>query len=128
VATPPGAAANLLPAAAYPHRRPGAVLKVVARYPRPFWRDGGSSGTATNVGTAAVVTGTVDAGHPGPDSDGHLIGFVTGRSAQRLAGRPAAEQRSAVLEDLVRLHGPNAREPLDLLVHDWSQEPWTPGG
>ena len=128
VATAPAATETLLPSAGDPQRKPGAVLKVVARYPRPFWRDSGRSGTATNVRTAAVVTGTVDAGDADPGSDGHLIGFVTGRSAQRLAGRPAAEQRSAVLDDLVRLHGPAAREPLHLVVHDWSQETWSPGG
>lgn len=132
LATPPSFTEHLLsdssPSTVVPRRQPGAVLKVVATYARPFWRDRGLSGFATHESPTAVVTGTVDAGGTSPGSRGHLVGFVTGRAAQRLAGRPSVQQRGAVVGDLVRLHGPPAGRPLDLVVHDWSQETWTPGG
>lgn len=128
LATPPAFTDQLVCPTSKGRRRPGAVLKVVARYPRPFWREMGCSGVATNLSPTAVVTGTVDAGHCGSDSHGHLVGFVTGRAARRLAMRSTQDQHTAVLEDLLRLHGTPARRPVDLTVHDWSKETWTPGG
>ena len=40
---------------------------------------------------------------------------------------PAERQRQLVLADLVRYWGPEAAEPLDLLLQAWNEEPWTGG-
>ncbi len=92
----------------------GGITKVVARYPDAFWRRAGLSGSAiSHVGPIREVhdMSGVD-GVPGA-----LFGFVpTGRV------REPTVTRSAVLEQLVTMFGPNAADVDALHIRDWRAE------
>ena len=101
----------------------GAMVKVLAVYPDPFWRREGLNGLG--IGDLPCLELTVDSSPPG--GPGLLVGFIAGERAVRWARRPEAERRRLVLADLIRLWGPRAGEPRELLLHDWSAEPWSGG-
>jgi monoamine oxidase len=101
----------------------GAMVKVVALYRRPFWREQGLCGLG--IGTLPFLELTVDSS--APDGPGLLVGFIAAERAVRWRGLAEAEQRRAVLRDLASLWGPGAAEPEHLLLHDWTAEPWSGG-
>src|SRR3954452_6876911 len=86
----------------------GTVIKTMAVYDRPFWRDEGLSGQGTSdTGPAKIVFDN----SPPDGSPGVLLGFLEGERARRLGQLPADERRRAVTAGLARLFGPRAREP-----------------
>ncbi len=102
----------------------GATLKVIATYPRPFWRERGLSGEAvTDDGPMACVFD--DSAHDG--SEHALLGFVVGQPARDLAARSPNERRRTLLGELGRLFGAEAASPERYVEHDWQAEPWTRG-
>lgn len=102
----------------------GSVIKCLAVYDEPFWRDAGYNGQATSDGPAARVT--FDTG-PAVGPPGILLGFVTAAEARRLAQAGPARRRAAVLASFGRYFGPAATRPADYIEHDWSADPWTRG-
>ena len=102
----------------------GSVIKCLAVYDEPFWRDAGYSGQATSDGPGARVT--FDTGPPA-GSPGVLLGFVTGAEARRLARADPARRRAEVLASFSRYFGPAAAQPADYIEHDWTAEEWTRG-
>ena len=94
----------------------GAIAKVVAIYPTPFWRAHGLAGAAiSHLGPMREIHDM-----SGPDgSPAALFGFAPGQ-----IGEPTATPE-ACLAQLVELFGPEAAEPSELVVHDWRAEPWT---
>jgi len=134
VAVPPQLAAEIRFEPRLPHARVtalssvpmGAVTKVSAVYSRPFWRENGLSGKA--VTARGPLTAVFDNSAPGADAAGVLVGFVPGARSRDLAGRPAAERRSAVLDTLARLFGPQAGRPDAYVEKDWGADPWSRGG
>jgi monoamine oxidase len=102
----------------------GTVIKTMAVYDRPFWRDEGLSGqAASNVGPARVVFDN----SPPDGNPGVLLGFLEGRVARQWGARPAAERREAVLAGHVRLFGPRAAKPERFIERVWAEEEWTRG-
>jgi monoamine oxidase len=102
----------------------GAVIKTMAVYERPFWRERGLSGQATcDVGPARV---TFDNSPPG-GSPGVLLGFLEGRLAREWGARPAAERRQAVLAGHAHLFGAEAAAPQQFVERVWGAEQWTRG-
>jgi monoamine oxidase len=102
----------------------GSVIKCVASYGRPFWRDAGYSGEAFS--TAGLVRATFDDCSPSGDHAA-LVAFVVGDAAKQLARRPEAERRAAVLAELARLHGPAAGAPVAYVDKDWTSDAWSGG-
>jgi monoamine oxidase len=102
----------------------GTVIKTMAIYERPFWREQGLSGQATSdVGPARVVFDNSP-----PDGDpGVLLGFLEGRLARQWGARPAAERRAAVLAGHARLFGESAARPERFVERVWAEEEWTRG-
>ncbi len=92
----------------------GSAVKLAVVYPEPFWRAGGLSGLALSL--TGPLPGVVDSS-PTDGSRGILVGVLTG----------AAPGRQAILEELVRLFGPAAAEPVGYVEHDWAAEPFTRG-
>lgn len=126
---PPHAAALTIdPPLPENHRRhlaaanPGTVLKYHLAYPRPFWRDAGLSGKS--ISDDDLVNATFDFS---TDDQGVLVAFVVGGHARRLLDRPAPERLDAVLVDLVHRFGPEAAHPVDVRIHVWNEDPWSPG-
>jgi monoamine oxidase len=101
----------------------GSVIKCMAVYDEPFWREDGLSGQGLSLpGPAQVIfDNTPPNGSPG------LIGFLEGREARQLAAVPEAERRDAVLRGFQRLFGHRAAHPVLYVDKDWSAEPYSRG-
>ncbi len=102
----------------------GTVVKTMAIYERPFWREEGFSGQATSeTGPARVVFDN----SPPDGSPGVLLGFLEGRLARQWGARPTAERREAVLAGHARLFGEQAARPERFVERVWAEEEWTRG-
>lgn len=102
----------------------GTVIKTMAIYERPFWREEGLSGQATtDVGPARVIFDN----SPSDGSPGVLLGFLEGRLARRWGARPADERRQAILAGHARLFGAQAAKPERFIERIWAEEEWTRG-
>jgi monoamine oxidase len=102
----------------------GSVIKCIAVYERPFWRDEGFSGEAlSDEGPIELVFDD----SPADGSHGALVGFSLGNSARQSSAQGAEARRSAVLAAFARFFGPRAANPVQYLDQDWSAETWTRG-
>ena len=102
----------------------GSVVKCMAVYERPFWRDRGLSGAITSV------TGPVSVGFDNSPPDGRpgvLLGFLEGRAARDAADLPQAERRALVAECFGRLFGPEAADPIGYVDRAWGADEWARG-
>jgi monoamine oxidase len=106
------------------HVPQGSAIKFEAVYPTPFWRHEGLSGYSNS--DQPPVSFTYD-NSPPSGKPGVLLGFVVGDQARRLSTRSARARRQEVLKEFVRLFGPRAGKPRELIEHDWSREVWTRG-
>ncbi len=102
----------------------GTVVKCMAVYDRPFWRDDGLSGMATS--NQGPVKLTYDNSPPG-GRPGVLLGFIEGQSARNLLGSSTRERRKAVLECFARYFGSRASNARDYFDKSWAADPWTRG-
>jgi monoamine oxidase len=102
----------------------GTVIKCMATYERPFWREAGLSGQATS--TEGPVKVMFD-NSPPDASPGVLLGFLEGRQARELGEWEPEARRRAVVDCFRRIFGPQAAEPLDYVERVWAQEEWTRG-
>ena len=132
VAVPPALAGRIvydppLPAARdqLTQRMPmGAVMKCMAIYDEPFWRDDGLSGQATSLpGPAQVVFDNT----PPSGSPGVILGFLEGTDARVLGAQPEEVRRAAVTANFARLFGDRALKPVDYVERDWSSDEWSRG-
>lgn len=103
---------------------PGTVIKYLAVYEHPFWRDMGLSGQATS--TRGPLRAVFDCS-PEESRLGVLGGFAGGRMARELGALPARRRREAVLDALARLYGERARQPIEVHEKNWADDPWTRG-
>ena len=93
--------------------------KFQALYENAFWRDAGLSGDAVSQrGPLAEI-------HDSSGSQEALFGFV-GVPASARRGREK-EIKAAAVAQLVRLFGPEAATPAEVLYKDWSVDPSTAG-
>ena len=102
----------------------GSVIKAIASYERPFWRERGYSGEAFS--THGLVRATFDDCSANGDHAA-LVAFVVGDRAKELSKLSPAERRPLLLADLARLHGPEAHQPMSLVDHDWVSEEYSAG-
>ena len=101
----------------------GAVIKCIALYERPFWRERGFSGEViSDAGAVGYALDATKAG--GPPA---LVGFMEGAPARAWSGRPPDERRRTVLTELARYFGDEALTPVEYFDQDWAAEPWTRG-
>lgn len=93
--------------------------KIIAVYPRPFWRDAGLSGDAmSHKGPMAEIH---DAS-PADASLGALFGFVGAPAV----GRQNKDQLlTAAKAQLAAMFGPEALSPTDIILQDWATEDLT---
>ncbi len=96
------------------------AVKCIAVYESPFWRDAGLSGLAfSQAGPLFEV-------HDGCSADGStaaLWGFLSPSHDVRDLG--VDRRRELVFEQLGRLFGPAAADPVQYLERDWSDDPYT---
>ncbi|WP_275976870.1 flavin monoamine oxidase family protein [Polyangium aurulentum] len=101
----------------------GSVIKCVAFYDAPFWRTAGYSGEA--LGDSGAVKLVFD-DSPEDGAHGALVGFIMGKDARALTGKPEA-RRKAAIDSFVKYFGPSAASPVDYIDQDWPAERWSRG-
>ncbi len=104
----------------------GTLMKCVAVYDKPFWRQDGLSGMGLLRGGSPIremFDNTPPDGGPGV-----LMGFLGGREWRKWAHRPAAERRGAVLRCFAQVVGDRAFDTVEYVEQDWTAEQWTQGG
>ena len=102
----------------------GSVIKCMAIYERPFWRERGFSGAVTSV------TGPVSVGFdnsPPDGSPGVLLGFLEGHAAREAMDLPEPERRAIVAECFGRFFGPEAADPIGYVDRAWAADEWSRG-
>ena len=102
----------------------GAVIKCMAIYDRPFWRERGLTGQATSI--EGPVKLTFD-NSPPDGSPGVLLGFLEGRHARVLGAASPDRRREAVIGCFTKLFGADASKPVDYVDKSWADEEWTRG-
>ncbi|WP_211323339.1 flavin monoamine oxidase family protein [Amycolatopsis palatopharyngis] len=110
--------------------RNGTESKLFAVYEKPFWREEGFSGQAF---TDLPITPYVADNSPPDGSVGILVTFMgTAGSGDGLKWSDAllddpAARRTAFLDDLTKLFGPKAAQPVRYLEKSWLNERWIEG-
>ena len=102
----------------------GSVVKCMAIYEKPFWRERGLSGQLTSI------RGPVSVGFdnsPPDGSPGVLLAFLEGKAARDGAAMEDAERRGAVLAALARAFGQDALKPVHYVDKAWPNEEWSRG-
>jgi monoamine oxidase len=102
----------------------GSVVKCMAVYERPFWRERGLSGAVTSV------SGPVSVGFDNSPPDGTpgvLLGFLEGSAARAHADLSPDQRRRAVADSFARMFGPEAAEPIAYVDKAWAADPWSRG-
>jgi putrescine oxidase len=102
----------------------GSVIKVLAVYDHPFWREDGLSGEG--FAPYRFVREVYDNSPPGGEP-GVLVSFLAGEKCEQAERMDAATRRAAVIDGLADLLGDRARSPVDVIELDWSAEEWTRG-
>ncbi|MEZ4442815.1 MAG: flavin monoamine oxidase family protein [Polyangiaceae bacterium] len=132
VATPPPLVAAMTFEPALSFRRAelmanlpmGSVIKCIAAYPRPFWREQGLSGQA--IADEGPMRAVFDAS-PKDARPALLMGFFEGAEARRYAEVSAEERRRVALDTFARFFGEEARRPSDYVDRAWSEERFSGG-
>ncbi|WP_095201330.1 flavin monoamine oxidase family protein [Mesorhizobium carmichaelinearum] len=131
VALPPATAAKLDFAPALPPLlgralgvwESGAVIKILVRYPRPFWREQGLSGMVMwrDLPGLFACDASKDAEHAA------LVVFIGGPLALRWRAFDAAGLRAEVITRLQEALGPDAGDVVDFSSRDWIEDRWSGG-
>ena len=102
----------------------GYVIKCMAVYDEPFWRDAGLSGFAFDPGAPILE---IHDNSPDDASCGVLVGFAEGRQG-RLLGQLTPEDRIAsALGAFERFFGAKAARSLEYVEKDWAADEWARG-
>jgi monoamine oxidase len=102
----------------------GAVIKCVAQYASPFWRERGLSGQV--VATHRSVRITFDNTEEGK-SQGLLMGFIEADQARFWSSQAAADRQAEVLSCFAEYFGEAASKPIEYVDKDWRAQPWVRG-
>jgi monoamine oxidase len=102
----------------------GAVIKCMAIYERPFWRERGLTGQATSIDGPVKLTFD---NSPPDGAPGVLLGFLEGNQARELGAWDPHRRRAAVIDCFARLFGREAANPVDYVDKSWADEEWTRG-
>lgn len=131
IALPPATAAKLDFAPALPTElasalgvwESGAVIKILVRYAKPFWREQGLCGMVMwrDLPGLFACDASRDADHAA------LVVFVGGPLALRWHPLGEAALRAEVAARLVEALGPGAAEIVDFSARDWTHDRWSGG-
>jgi len=102
----------------------GVVIKALAVYDHPFWREDGLSGQgfAPRLLVRELYDNSPPSGEPGV-----LLTFLAGEHAEAASRMTPEARRAAVLDGFASYVGDAAREAVEYHELDWSAEEWTRG-
>jgi monoamine oxidase len=102
----------------------GSVMKVIALYDKPFWRDDGWTGqVVSDVGPCqATFDNTPPEGTPGA-----LMGFVEASTARQLNDISKDELKQKVLDNYAQYYGDKAKNPIGFIEKRWDNDIWHRG-
>ncbi|CDX37348.1 Amine oxidase [Mesorhizobium sp. ORS 3359] len=131
IALPPATAAKLDFAPALPAElasalgvwESGAVIKILVRYAKPFWRERGLCGMVMWRDQPGLFAcdASQDAGHAA------LVVFVGGPLALRWHPLGEAALQAEITARLVQALGPRAADIVDFSARDWTHDRWSGG-
>lgn len=107
------------------HFLAGKMIKIVLRYDTAFWlgSDFGSAGQTDEPSGFSVMDAS--------DADGGLdclAAFCGGTAAMMMKGLAEDQVLSRVMDILEPMLGPMVRDPVSVVLTDWSDHPWVGGG
>jgi putrescine oxidase len=102
----------------------GSIIKVLAVYERPFWREEGLSGQG--FAPYELVRELYD-NSPPSGTVGVVTTFLAGENAEQAERMSADARREAVLEGIAKYIGAHGRKPVDFIETVWSAQEWTRG-
>jgi monoamine oxidase len=102
----------------------GAVIKIVAKYTTPFWREDKMSGFGVSLDHPVSITFD---NSPPDASSGMLVGFFEGAHGRSASALSVDERRDVFVRTLVDLFGSQAASPLEVVELDWTAEQWSGG-
>ena len=102
----------------------GSVIKVHIAYDTPFWRDAGFNGSGVSD---TLPFNVMFDQSPEDGSHGALVGFFDGEHAVAFAERGDNARKTAVIDAVTTLFGPQGREPIDYVDQNWLAEEWSRG-
>ena len=97
----------------------GSTVKAVAVFDTSFWRANGLAGSA--ISYAGPFREFHDMSGP-QDTSAAIFAFANAAELRRLH---CADVEKAYRQQLIRLFGDKARNPVEVLIMDWSREPYT---
>jgi len=103
--------------------RSGAVIKVMVRYDRPFWRDSGQSGMVMWREPPSLFAFDTSR----DDAHASLTFFIGGPLARDWGPRGEDYVRAETTARLVAALGPEAGDVRDMTIRDWSNDRWSGG-
>jgi monoamine oxidase len=132
VAIPPPLAGRLQYSPALPALRDqltqrfpmGSVMKVIALYDKPFWRDKGYTGQV--VSDTGPVQATFD-NTPPEGAPGALMGFVEATTSRKLNAVSKDELKKQVLENYALYYGDEAKNAIGFIEKRWDNDVWHRG-
>src|SRR3954469_13772283 len=102
----------------------GSVMKVIAIYDKPFWRDKGYTGqVVSDTGPAQVTFDNT----PPEGSPGALMAFVEASTSRQLNGVSKATLKAKVLDNFGNYFGEPARHPKAFYEKRWDNDVWHRG-
>lgn len=101
----------------------GAVVKVQLRYGRAFWRDHGLSGMVAWRSPSGLFAFDTS---PVPERP-MLTFFLGGPLALSMQGMNEEAIAAHAMARLVEALGPEAGEPIDVMLRDWTGDRWSGG-
>ena len=102
----------------------GSVIKMLAVYDHPFWREDGLAGEA--FAAYQFVREAYDNSPPSGEP-GVIVSFLSGERCEQAERMDAQTRRATVLDGLADFFGDEARNVTDYIEIDWSAEEWTRG-
>jgi monoamine oxidase len=102
----------------------GSLIKTIAVYDSPFWRDQGLNGQVTC--TDLPVGATFDAS-PASGKPGVMLGFIDGDQARALDDASDAARASAAIKSYTAFFGNQAANPRMYFDQVWAREIYTGG-
>src|SRR3954454_19031154 len=102
----------------------GSVMKVIATYDKPFWRDAGWTGqVVSDIGPAQVTFDST----PPKGTPGALMAFVEASTARELDGISKAALKAKVIDNFATYYGDKARSPIAFYEKRWDNDVWHRG-